>query len=148
MLSRKLLDTDAMIEERAGMTIGEIFADRGEASFRQTETEVLQELAAMEFPAVISTGGGMPLKEKNRRALRTMGMVVYLMVRPETVLQRLAGDTARPLLQGEDKSGKVKSLLTQRDPVYREAAHIVVETDGKKPEVIAAEILDRLKDRH
>ena len=139
-----LLDTDAMIEEQAGMTISEIFANQGEEAFRRTETEVLADLACRE-PAVVSTGGGVPLREENRRALRDMGYVVYLKVRPDTVLRRLSGDTTRPLLQGENKREKVESLLAGRDPVYRAAAHLAVEADGRKPEDIAAEILSRIQ---
>ena len=108
-LSRKLfwqlLDTDAMIEARAGMTISEIFAVRGEEAFRSTETEVLAGLARMRSPVIISTGGGMPLRAENRAALRSLGRVVYLRVKPETVCARLAGDTTRPLLAGEETEG-------------------------------------------
>lgn len=145
LTSARLLDTDAMIEKQAGMTVSRIFETRGEDFFRRTETLVLEELAEMDRPAVISTGGGMPMKDENQRALRAMGCVVYLRTEPQTVLQRLSGDTTRPLLQGEGKEERVKQLLALRDPVYRETAHLVVETDGRKPAKIAEDILNRLR---
>ncbi len=143
-LSRQLLDTDAMIEAGAGMTIREIFAVRGEDAFRAAETEVLKGLAARRMPVIVSTGGGMPMRAENRTALRQLGYVVYLRVKPETVCKRLAGDTTRPLLAGNDRQQKVKELLRQRGPVYEETAHLTVDTDGRGPEEIAEEILSGL----
>ena len=77
-LGRELLDTDQMIEEKAGCRITEIFARQGEQAFRRLEEEILKQLAEEKAPAVISTGGGMPVFEKNRPALRRLGTVVYL----------------------------------------------------------------------
>ena len=85
-LGRELLDTDQMIEEKAGCRITEIFARQGEQAFRRLEEEILKQLAEEKAPAVISTGGGMPVFEKNRPALRRLGTVVYLQVKPETCL--------------------------------------------------------------
>ncbi len=144
-LSRQLLDTDAMIEARAGMTISEIFAVRGEDAFRTAETEVLEGLAQRRQPVIISTGGGMPMREENRRALRSLGRVVYLRTKPETVCERLAGDTTRPLLAGGDRQQKAKELLARRGPVYEETAHLAVDTDGRTPEEIAEEIIRQLQ---
>ncbi len=143
-LSIQLLDTDAMIEARAGMTISEIFSVRGEDAFRAIETDVLKELAQRQQPAVISTGGGMPMREENRRALRELGSVVYLQVKPETVCERLANDTVRPLLAGGDRRQKVETLLAQRGPVYEETAQLKVDADSQKPEAVAEEILVKL----
>ncbi len=140
-LSRQLLDTDAMIEARAGMTISEIFAARGEEAFRTAETEVLAGLAQRRQPVIVSTGGGMPMRAENREALRKLGSVVYLRVKPKTVCERLTGDTSRPLLAGDDRQKKVETLLAQRGPVYEEAAHLTVDVDGRGPEEIAEEIL-------
>ncbi len=143
-LQRQLLDTDAMIEARAGMSVSRIFETEGEASFRRTESEVLSGLAQRRSPVIVSTGGGMPLREENRRMLRQMGHVVYLRVKPETVCARLASDTSRPLLQGGDRKEKIRALLAERGPVYEAAAHIAVDTDRKRPDQIAEEILKAL----
>lgn len=140
-MSRELLDMDEMIESEAGMTISRIFETSGEEAFRRIESEVLKKLAEWKEPAVISTGGGAPLREENRKLLSAMGTVVYLQVLPETVLVRLSGDTARPLLQGDGREEKVRQLLVSRDPIYRQAAHMTVKTDGRSPEEIAGEIL-------
>lgn len=143
-LSRQLLDTDAMIEARAGMTISEIFASQGEEAFRTTETEVLSGLAQRQTPVIVSTGGGMPMRRDNREALRNLGYVVWLRVRPETVCARLAGDTTRPLLAGDDRRQKARVLLAERDPIYEETAHLIVDADEREPEEIAQEILAKL----
>ncbi len=142
-LYRQLLDTDAMIEARAGMTVSEIFASLGEEAFRGTETEVLKGLRQLKNPVIISTGGGMPLREENRTALRELGCVVYLRVQPETVCERLAEDDSRPLLAGGDRRQKVETLLARRGPVYEAAAHLIVDADGRTPEEIAEEIMGK-----
>lgn len=92
---------------------------------------------------VLSVGGGLPLKEENRGLLKKMGIVVYLRVQPDTVLQRLRGDKSRPLLQGGDVKQKVESLLRQRGSIYEEGADIVIDVDGKTPENIGQEILTK-----
>lgn len=135
-----LLDTDQLIEEEAGMTISRIFAEKGEAAFRAAETAVLQRLLAETDQAVISVGGGLPLLAANREVLKQLGTVVFLRVQKETVLKRLAGDTTRPLLMGDNVEEKVKELLTYRNPLYQQAAHQVVDVDGKSLEQIADEI--------
>lgn len=142
---RPLLDTDQMIEEAAGMTISDIFAREGEEAFRRTETAVLEKLLAETRGAVISVGGGLPLRQENRAMLKKLGCVVFLRVKPETVLARLAGDTTRPLLQGDDVEHKVWTLLAERNPVYEEAAHAVVDVDGKTLKELVAELGEAVK---
>ncbi len=136
-----LFDTDLMIEERAGMRVSQIFESLGEEEFRRLETETVKSLAARREDWVVSTGGGLPLKEENRRLLRQAGTVVYLRVSPETVAERLKGDTSRPLLLGEDAGGRMRALLESRSPVYEAAAHFLVDVDGKSPVEICQEIL-------
>lgn len=140
-LSRQMLDTDAMIEARAGMTINDIFRTQGEETFRVIEAEVIASLTEFRDPVIISTGGGVPLREENQRALKELGRVVYLRVQPETVLRRLYGDTTRPILQGGDKKEKVTGLLEYRGPIYEKTAHLTVDVDQKKPEEIARQII-------
>jgi len=140
-LGVRLLDTDQLIEEQAKTTISRIFETQGEEAFRRAETEMLRTLSLIEEKAVISAGGGLPLREENRNLLKNMGTVVFLKVQPETVLRRLKGDTTRPLLQGEDAKKKVEDLLAYRIPLYQEAAHMAVDVDDKGAEEIAREIL-------
>ena len=97
-------------------------------------------LAKYEDKAVISVGGGLPMREENRKILKEMGTVVYLRVRPSTVIKRLKGDTTRPLLQGEDAQKKVRTLLNDREKLYQEAAHLTVDVDGKTVGQITTEI--------
>ncbi|MBT9776300.1 AAA family ATPase [Clostridium sp. MCC353] len=137
---KKMVDTDGLIEEKAGMTISDIFARNGEEYFRQLETEVLTELLEQADDMVISVGGGLPMREENRAVLRELGEVVYLQVEPQTVLERLKGDTTRPLLQGDQVEKKVADLMDFRGPVYEKAAHKIVRADGRSLEEIAEEI--------
>ena len=139
-LGVSLLDTDRLIEEEAQITISRIFETIGEEAFRQAETRMLKTLAKYEDKAVISVGGGLPMREENRKILKEMGTVVYLRVRPSTVIKRLKGDTTRPLLQGEDAQKKVRTLLNDREKLYQEAAHLTVDVDGKTVGQITTEI--------
>ncbi len=140
LLGWPLLDTDELIEQEAGMTITRIFAERGEQAFRETETAVLHRLLVNTDRTVISVGGGLPLREENRELLRKLGQVVFLRVRPETVLQRLKGDTTRPLLQGDHVEQKIQELLAYRNPIYAEAADQVADVDERDVREIAEEI--------
>lgn len=140
LCKRPLEDTDRLIEKEQQMPITGIFAQKGEEAFRQMETELLKELKNRNDGIILSTGGGLPLREENRRLLKEAGIVVYLRTRPETVLGRLAHDTTRPLLQGENVSEKVHRLMEDRENHYLDACHEIVETDGKSVREIALEI--------
>lgn len=142
-----LVDTDQRIIEKAGMSISEIFAQKGEDTFRQIESQVLSELLEQKTSMVVSVGGGLPLKEENRRMLKRMGTVVYLKVMPETVLERLKGDTTRPLLAGPDGKQKVGELLEKRGPIYQEAADLILSVDGKSVEEILGELEERIREQ-
>lgn len=141
----ELLDTDSLIEAQAGMTISKMFETQGEEAFRAAETRMLEKLLDRQSRAVISVGGGLPLREENRVLLKKLGTVVYLQVQPDTVLARLKGDTSRPLLQGGDAKERVNSLLEYRDPFYKMASHVVVNVDGKKAGEIAGEIIQTIE---
>ena len=138
---RAFLDTDEYIEKKAGMTVSNIFDTMGEETFRKMETEALRDLIRASGYYVISVGGGLPMREENRSLLKELGTVVYLKVSPETVAERLKGDTTRPLLKGDNPRKKIEELLSVRGPLYEEAAHIIVDTDGRTPEEITAEIV-------
>ena len=140
-LNRPYVDTDAVIVERAGKTISEIFEQDGEAKFREMERDVVAEFAKKETPHIISLGGGLPVREKNRELLKKAGKVVYLRTSPETVYDRLKGDDTRPLLKSDDPLTRIKELQDERGKIYEEAADIIVDTDGKTPAEVADEII-------
>ena len=133
------LDTDEYIEEKAGMSVSEIFRTAGEDGFRRMETEALQALEKEAENCVISAGGGLPLREENRELLKKLGTVIYLKVSPETVKERLKGDTTRPLLAGPDPEKKIRELLEYREPLYEQAAHYIVDVNGRAPEATGEE---------
>ena len=144
-LNLDLLDTDEAIEKSEGRRISVIFAQDGEEAFRQMETELLETITSEHWrDMVISLGGGLPLKEENRQLLKMAGKVVYLKAKPETIYERVYGDTTRPLLQTEDPLARIKELLAEREDKYDAAAELVIETDGKTPEEIAGEIISKL----
>lgn len=139
-LGYTFVDTDQLIEERTQKTISDIFAAHGEEYFRNIETETISSMMGTIEDTVVSTGGGLPLKKENADILKKYGFVVYLRVKPETVEERLKGDTKRPLLQGENVSEKIKNLLEYRDPIYEYGAHLVVDVEEKAVEEIVEEI--------
>lgn len=143
MLGCPFLDTDQLIEEKTGLTIARLFAERGEPWFRNLETAVLQELgAASPGPRVIATGGGIVGRRINRRLLKQLGYVVWLQVTPATILERTSRNRDRPLLQTEDPAQKIRDLLEVREPLYREAADLTLETSGLDANEIACGILE------
>lgn len=144
-LRRTMVDTDKEIERLYHMEVSEIFERLGEEEFRKMETRCLEKLLKRSGGEIISTGGGLPMRNDNRELLKRLGTVVYLRVRPETVCIRLAGDTSRPLLQGEDKEEKVKRLLEARAPVYEKAADFAIDVDEKTTDGIVEEILERIE---
>ena len=130
-LARRLglpfLDSDQVIEQRLGCSIRAYFEREGEEAFRDLEQQVLDELS-QQHQGVLSTGGGAVLREANRRHLHERGHVIYLRSSPEDVCRRLRHDTVRPLLQVEDPLTRLRSLYEVRDPLYRAAAHFVLDT--------------------
>ena len=158
-----LLDTDAWIEKREGVTISEIFASKGEGYFRDLETECLRKLLKgselygidetltcrssvqsvyeKKEGVVISVGGGLPVREENRFLLQQLGNVIYLKAEPDTIYERLKEDTTRPLLQTDDSLKKIRDMMEVREEKYMSAAHRVISVDGKSVDEIVSEIL-------
>jgi shikimate kinase len=126
-LQLSFVDSDQEIENRLGCSIREYFEREGESAFRDVEQQVMAELLAGPL-AVLSTGGGVVLREANRAQLKHSGKVFYLRATPEDLMRRLKNDRTRPLLQVADPLAKLRELYAQRDPLYREVAHYVVET--------------------
>ncbi|MCX4340209.1 MAG: shikimate kinase [Lachnospiraceae bacterium] len=143
-LRRTVIDTDKEIEREEKRTISEIFATDGESYFRDRETQSLRKLIDTAANQIISVGGGLPMREENRRLLRELGQVFYLRAEAETIYERLKDDTTRPLLQGENPLTKIKTLLQERDPYYREAADVVITVDGKSFDEILCEIEEKV----
>ena len=141
-LDLELIDTDEAIEEAEGRKISDIFAQDGEEAFRDMETGLVEMMVSDHMrETVISLGGGLPVREKNRELLNKVGKVVYLRTAPETVYDRLKGDDTRPLLKSEDPLARIKELQDKRGKIYEEAADIIVDTDGKTPVQVADEII-------
>jgi shikimate kinase len=130
-LARRLqlpfVDSDHEIERHLGCKIREFFEHNGEAAFRDVEAQIIEELTAG-APCVLSTGGGAVLREENRQHLKSRGKVVYLNASPDDLFRRLRHDSQRPLLQVADPQKKLRDLYAQRDPLYRQTAHFVIET--------------------
>jgi shikimate kinase len=141
LTGRRWYDTDGMIVDRYGK-ISDVFEFYGEAHFRKLETEIVKEIA-MQDNLVISTGGGLVLKNENNAVLQENGKIVFLRAGFDTLAQRLIVDGTRPLLQNstENLRDRLKKLLAERTPVYEHVADYIVNIDGKTPQEIAEEIV-------
>lgn len=122
------VDVDHEIERQLGCPIREFFDREGEAAFRDIEQRVLAELLARPCAAVVATGGGAVLRPENRAALRHSATIVYLRAQPDELARRLSRDTQRPLLQVADPRQRLRDLYAVRDPLYREVAHLAIDT--------------------
>lgn len=109
------------------------------------ETECVRKLFANRQDYVIAVGGGLPLREENRKLLAQLGTVVYLRATPETIYGRLKGDSTRPLLQGKDPQGKIRRMIKERDPIYEQAAEAIVDVDKKSCEEIIKQIMEAVQ---
>ncbi len=141
-LRRTMEDTDKLIEKEEGRTISEIFRTDGEAFFRGLETDCLKKLIRTARNMIISVGGGLPVREENRALLKQLGTVVYLCASAETIYERTKHDTSRPLLQGDDPKGKIRTLLAEREAIYESAADIVIDVNQKGFDEILEEIAE------
>ena len=126
-LNMRFIDSDHEIESRTGASIPVIFEVEGEASFRQREADVIRDLTALDN-IVLATGGGAVLSPENRAYLKTRGTVIYLRTGITQILQRTGKDKNRPLLQTPDPRKRLEEMSRQREPFYREVAHVVIET--------------------
>ncbi len=138
-LGRPFVDMDAVIEQREGRSIAQIFAEEGEPYFRRLEAALVKELAAARG-LVIATGGGALIPEENRRAMTATGIIVCLWADEETLIQRLESDTSRPLLARPDWKAYLRELLTRRRPAYERLPHHV-DTTGKTVAEVADHII-------
>lgn len=139
-LGRRLVDTDDLVEKKAGMSISELFAARGETAMRDLETAVCRELRD-EADLIIASGGGLPLREENRNCLRESSIVVLLNRSPQEIYDTM-DLRGRPLAQ-QGREAFLRRYL-EREPIYRAFAHIVVE-EFSSPEKTVDDILHKLE---
>jgi 3-dehydroquinate synthase len=146
-LNKRFIDSDHEIEARTGVSIPVIFELEGEQSFRQREAEIIRELTDL-HGIVLATGGGAILNPASRDYLKSRGTVIYLQASVNQILQRTSHDRNRPLLQTADPRARIEELARQREPYYREIAHIVVETGRPNVQSLLNTILAQLEKRN
>ena len=142
-LHLSFVDSDDEIESRTGVDIPFIFEKEGEVGFRKREAVVIDDLSKMDG-VVLATGGGAVLDIDSRSRLGGRGLVVYLYTTVDQQVLRTQKGRARPLLENADPRAMLQDLLDARDPLYREIADIVVETDGRKVKSVADEIIEQV----
>jgi shikimate kinase len=137
-------DSDHEIESRTGVDIPLIFELEGETGFRKRETAVIDELTRLP-DIILATGGGAVLDPANREHLKTRGRVIYLHASVNQQLKRTQKDRNRPLLQTKNPRAILEELMTTRDPLYREIATLVIETDGMRVRDVVRKIMQQLE---
>lgn len=143
-LKLQFADTDTEIEVRTGADIPWIFDVEGEEGFRDREQQVVEELTLW-GDVVLATGGGVIIRPQNRQALGARGYVVYLHATVDEQVRRTRRDRRRPLLQNGDPEEVLRSLMAIRDPLYREIADHIIETDGCSPRTVAQRLVRELQ---
>jgi shikimate kinase len=138
------LDTDEMVSSRFGLSVTEIFTRLGEEEFRNAETEALRQLAGT-VAAIIVTGGGIVLRPENVKMLRALGPVVSLEADAETLFSRISRRATRPLLRTANPRATVTELLRVRDPLYRAAADLRVDTSTLTHDEVASAIMSGIE---
>ena len=143
-LRRPFVDTDRVLVERTGVPVATIFEIEGEAGFRRRESALLAEMAR-EPGRVVATGGGIVLDPANRATMRDHGTVLYLRARLESLWERVRHDTARPLLATAQPRERLAQLIEERDPLYRDAAHLIVDTGPQSAASLVGRIVAALE---
>jgi shikimate kinase len=140
------LDTDHVIESRAGKSISDIFAQQGEPVFRELESKIVGELVTRN-KTVISTGGGLPANPDNLASLKTHSLVVCLWASPEKIWERVGSQTHRPLLNEPDPLAKIRTLLAAREPFYRQA-DVLLNTEMRSLKDVAQQVIHQFHLAH
>lgn len=138
-------DSDHEIEARTGVTIPHIFDIEGEEGFRRREEDMIDELTQKQN-IVLATGGGAVIREINRQRLKSRGTVIYLYADIEQLLERTSRDKNRPLLQNDNPRQKLEELMATRDPLYREVADLIINTEEQVVGSVVNHILQKLPD--
>ncbi len=146
-MKRDFVDTDKIVEEKTGLAVPEIFERHGETYFRDRESEAVESLR--QYPPgslVVSTGGGIVLREKNRKTLQEIGLVILLTASPDEILRRTGESGNRPLLSGDNPDQKVVSLLKEREEHYKHC-EVRIDTTGLAPLQVVRKIMGYLRER-
>jgi shikimate kinase len=143
-LGYEFQDSDQEIQRRTGVDIPTIFEFEGEEGFRNRERQVVEELAQQDG-IVLATGGGVVLSPENRQQLAARGFVIYLHCSPEQQYARTARDRNRPLLDTDDPQQRLRELMAEREPIYRQVADMVVSTERRGTSSVVKEIRRRLE---
>ena len=142
-LGYSLTDMDQLIEETMGKRITEIFKEEGESAFRDFETLQLLEIAKLtDTRHIVSTGGGIVIRPGNRSLLRQLGYVVWLHAPEDEIYRRTSRNNERPLLNQPDARERIATLMAEREPWYKETAHLKIDTSGLESHEIASGILE------
>jgi shikimate kinase len=142
-LKFEFLDTDALIEERSGKKITEIFAQNGEAEFRKLEAQLVSELATR-TNTIISTGGGLPANPDNLASLKKHSLVFCLWLGPEKIYERVKDQTHRPLLNDPDPLGKIRNLLAAREKFYKQA-DVLLNSEVRSAREVAQQVVTQFR---
>ena len=144
LTGKQFLDADHEIENHTGASIPLIFEIEGEEGFRKREQAMLTELTG-EVSTVLATGGGAVLADENRRLLSDNGFVVYLHANIDILHERTRRDRNRPLLNEGDRRQKLEAIMATRDPLYRQVADLVIETDSRPAKTVANNIIEKIQ---
>ena len=145
-MKREFVDTDRLLVDKTGVPVATVFEIEGEEGFRRRESDVLEEVCR-ENGRVIATGGGIVLAEPNRRLMREHGTVIYLRARLESLWERTRHDTSRPLLATPNPKARLAELLKDREPLYREVAHLIVDSGPQSASTLVNRVLAALRAR-
>ena len=143
ILGMEFMDSDSVIEERAGADIDWIFDVEGEVGFRKREERIINELTQGQG-VVLSTGGGSILSKENRNVLSARGIVIYLETTVDKQFERTQRDKKRPLLQNDDPRKTLEELAKIRNPLYEEIADITLQTDDQAAKLVATNIIEMI----
>ncbi len=143
-LNLEFVDLDSEIEDRCGANIPWIFDVEGEEGFRKRESKMLDEVTSRSG-VLLATGGGAVLSKENREILMQRGYVVYLSASVGQLLERTAHDRNRPLLQVDNPRQVIEKLISDRDPLYREVADLIVVTEKRKPQLVSEDIVTAVR---
>ncbi len=138
-MAKEFHDSDREIEARTGASVALIFDIEGEAGFRRRESKIIDELT-LQQNMVLATGGGAVIDAYNRECMKTRGITVYLRASVDRLFTRTRRDINRPLLQTADPKHTLQELLRHREPLYREVADLVINTDGRTLRQVITEI--------
>ncbi|MEO7253342.1 MAG: shikimate kinase [Casimicrobium sp.] len=146
-LHRPFFDSDHELERRTGVSVATIFEIEGEPAFRIRESQIIEELTQHQ-PIILGTGGGAILNASTREVLHARGTVIYLHSTPETSYERIRRNRDRPLMMVADPLARLRQLYEVRHPLYRDTAHLVVESYRDRPSAVVAEIIELTATRH